>query len=108
MRSIYDKQLQKELVNQSSPYRFGQYLYVSGGDKEPNSILQYRVVSPKPELQVHAAEKGRLISVERTPYGWRARMESSAANTPTISSEIRLYEKQRRSSLSKISRRTRC
>ena len=92
VRSIYDKQLQKELVNQSSPYRFGQYLYVSGGDKEPNSILQYRVVSPKPELQVHAAEKGRLISIERTPYGWCARMESSAANTPTISSEIRLYE----------------
>jgi alpha-mannosidase len=92
VRSIYDKQLQKELVDQSSPYRFGQYLYVSGGDKEPNSILQYRVLSPKPELQVHAAEKGRLISVERTPYGWCARMESSAANTPTISSEIRLYE----------------
>lgn len=96
VRNIYDKQLQKELVNQSSPYRFGQYLYVSGGDKEPNSVLQYRVVSPKPELQVHAAEKGRLISAERTPYGWCARMESSAENTPKISSEIRLYEKAKK------------
>lgn len=96
VRSIYDKQLQKELVNQSSPYRFGQYLYVSGGDKEPNSILQYRVVSPKPELQVHAAEKGRLVSVERTPYGWRARMESSAENTPTILCEIRIFENKKK------------
>lgn len=96
VRSIYDKQLQKELVNQNSPYRFGQYLYVSGGDKEPNSILQYRVVSPKPELQIHGAEQGRLISVERTPYGWRARMESSAQNTPKIVSEIRLFENKKK------------
>jgi hypothetical protein len=26
VRSIYDKQLQKELVDEKSPYRFGQYL----------------------------------------------------------------------------------
>jgi len=48
VRSVYDKQLQRELVDQQSPYRFGQYLYVTGGDKEPNSLLQYRPVSPKP------------------------------------------------------------
>ena len=96
VRSIYDKQLQKELVNQGSPYRFGQYLYVSGGDQEPNSILQYRVVSPKPELQIHAAEQGRIISIERTPYGWRARMESSAENTPKIIGEIRLFANQKK------------
>ncbi len=92
VRSIYDKQLQKELVDQKSPYRFGQYLYVTGGDKEPNSILQYRVVSPKPELQIHAAEHGRLLSVERAPYGGVARIESSTENTPKIVSEIRLFE----------------
>jgi alpha-mannosidase len=96
VRSIYDKQLEKELVNRSSPYRFGQYLYVSGGDQEPNSILQYRVVSPKPELQIHAAGRGRVISIERTPYGWCARMESSADNTPKITGEIRLFENQKK------------
>ncbi len=58
VRSIYDKQLQKELVSQTSPYKFGQYLYVSGGDKEPNSVLQYRVVSPKPQLEVHGRGDG--------------------------------------------------
>jgi len=96
VRSIYDKQLQKELVDQSSPYRFGQYLYVTGGDKEPNSLLQYRVVSPKPELQIHAAAQGHLISVERTAYGWRARLESSTENTPRIASEIRLFENEKK------------
>lgn len=96
VRSIYDKELQKELVNQSSPYRFGQYLYVSGGDQEPNSILQYRVVSPKPELHIHAAAGGELVSMERTPYGWCARMKSSTENTPKILSEIRLFADQKK------------
>ncbi|QNI33689.1 hypothetical protein H7849_07120 [Alloacidobacterium dinghuense] len=96
VRSVYDKQLQKELVDQNSPYRFGQYLYVAGGDKEPNSILQYRVVSPKPELQIHAGSQGRLISVERTSYGWCAHLESSAENTPEITTEIRLFENEKK------------
>ena len=47
VRSIYDKQLQRELVSQESPYRFGEYLYVTGGDKAPNTILHYGHVSPK-------------------------------------------------------------
>lgn len=91
IRSIYDKQLKKEIVNTGDAWRFGQYLYVSGGDKEPNSILQYRAVSPKPVLHIHPAGNGRLISVERTPWGWRALMESSAENTPTIRTEVRLF-----------------
>jgi alpha-mannosidase len=96
VRSIYDKQLQKELVNQNSPYRFGQYLYVSGGDKEPNSILQYRVVSPRPELQIHPTGGGHIISIEHRPYGWCARIESSAENTPKITSEIRLFGNEKK------------
>ncbi len=96
VRSIFDKQLQKELVDQNSPYRFGQYLYVSGGDKEPNSILQYREVSPKPELQIHPAANGRVVAIERTSYGWRAKLGSSAENTPRITSEIRLFENEKK------------
>ena len=96
IRSIYDKQLGKELVNMSNKWRFGQYLYVSGGDKEPNSILQYRAISPKPELHVHPSENGRLISVERTPWGWCAQLESSADNTPAIHTEVRLFNHQKK------------
>jgi alpha-mannosidase len=96
IRSIYDKQLNKELVDQENAWRFGQYLYVSGGDEEPNSILQYRAVSPKPSLQVHPAQDGRLISVEKTPWGTRAQLESSAENTPRIRTEIRLYDDEKK------------
>ena len=96
VRSIYDKQLRRELVDQHSPYRFGQYLYVSGGDKEPNSLLQYRLVSPKPDLQIHPAQNGHLVSVTSTPYGWVARLESTATNTPRITSEIRLFEQEKK------------
>ncbi len=96
VRSIYDKQLQRELVNQQSPYRFGQYLYVTGGDKQPNSILQYSPASPKPDLEIHPAHDGRLVSVTRTPYGWVARMQSTDTNTPGISAEIQLFDHEKK------------
>ena len=96
IRSLYDKQLGRELVDAASPWRFGQYLYVSGGDQEPNSILQYRAVSPKPVLHVHPATHGRVISEESTPWGWRVQMESSADNTPAIRTEIRLFNDEKK------------
>ena len=54
VRSIYDKQLERELVDEQSPYRFGQYLYVTGGDQAPNRLLQYSHGYPKADLEVMA------------------------------------------------------
>lgn len=96
IRSIFDKQLGKELVDTANEWRFGQYLYVSGGDHEPNSILQYRAISPKPELHIHPAQTGHLVSVDRTPWGWRAELESSSQNTPAIRTEVRLFDDQKK------------
>ena len=96
IRSIYDKQLKKELVDAHNGLRFGEYVYVSGGDAEPNSILQYRAVSPKPELQLHPAENGHLIGVEQTPWGWRAELTSSAEDTPEIHTEIRVFNGEKK------------
>ena len=96
VRSIYDKQLQRELVDEKSPYRFGQYLYVTGGDKAPNTLLQYSHAYPKADLDVHGAQNGHLVSVTRTPYGLIARLESSDTNTPEISTEIRLFDHQKK------------
>ena len=96
IRSIYDKELNKQLVDTRSPWRFGQYLYVTGGDEEPNSVLQYRAVSPKPELHLHAAQGGRVISVEETPWDWRAKLTSSTENTPQIQTEIRVYKGEKK------------
>lgn len=92
VRSIYEKQLQHELVNQQSPYRFGQYLYVSGGDKQPNTLLQFPMAAPKADLQIDQAHGGHLISMTRTTDGAIARMESTSTNTPTIATTIRLFD----------------
>ena len=53
VRSIFDKELGKELVNAASPYRFDQYLYVSGGDKPPyNRLIFGDSKLPAPELTI--------------------------------------------------------
>jgi hypothetical protein len=96
VRSIYDKQLARELVNPQSPYRFGQYLYVTGGDKLPNTLLHYDRISPRPDLEVHPASGGRLISVVRTPFGEEARMESQDVNTPSIHTRILLFDNEKK------------
>lgn len=96
VRSIFDKQLRKELVNQQSPYRFGQYLYVSGGDTRPNTLLQYRTIRLEPKLKVDGAHDGQLIATERTPYGSIARMKSIDTNTPALTTEIRLFDDQKK------------
>lgn len=96
VRSIYDKQLQRELVDQKTPYRFGQYLYVTGGDHAPNRLLEFSPVNPPAKLQIHPASGGHLVSITRVPYGWVARMESTDTNTPKIDSEIRLFEHEKK------------
>jgi hypothetical protein len=94
--SIYDKGLHRELVNQDSPYRFGEYLYVTGGDKAPNTVLQYSHVYPKADLEVHPSHNGRIVSVERTPFGEVARTVGENLNTPSIAAEIRLFDHEKK------------
>lgn len=94
--SIYDKQLGRELVNQQATYKFGQYLYVTGAGKGPNTVLQYSPVEPVPTLDVHPAGGGSLVSVTRTADGWVARMKSSDVNTPQIVSEVRLFDHEKK------------
>ena len=90
VRSIYDKDLRRELVDQQSSYRFGQYLYVSDANPANNQHLTW--YSGKLDLQIHPAHDGKILSVTRTPYGWEAQLGSTASNTPTIETSIRLFE----------------
>lgn len=93
IKSIFDKQLNRELVDASSPYRFGQYLYVTGADNMPdNSLYRYGAALPPPNLDVHAAGNGRILSVRRVPFGTIAVLESSATNTPQIRTTLTLYD----------------
>jgi hypothetical protein len=96
VRSILDKELNRELVDSSSPFRFNQYVYVSGADKPRNTALEYKPTLPKPDLEPHGAGGGRLISVLKTAFGTVAKMESTAVNTPRVQTEVILFDGQKR------------
>jgi hypothetical protein len=94
--SIFDKQVGRELVDPASPYKFGEYLYVTGGDDYPdNSLYRFGAGLKPPVLTVHPAQSGKLISAKKTPLGMVVTLTSSAPNTPSIQTEILLpdYEK---------------
>ncbi len=93
---IFDKQLSRDLVDPASPYKFGEYLYVSGGDDYPNNSL-YRFGNGlrPPALTVHPAASGKLISAKRTPIGIVITLTSAAPNTPQIQTEILLPDAEK-------------
>ena len=94
--SVFDKQVGRELVDASSPYKFGQYLYVTGGDSYPNnSLYRFGAALPPPVLTVHPAQSGTLISEKRTSIGITVTLSSSALNTPSVRTEILLPDSQK-------------
>ncbi len=93
--SIYDKQLQRELVDAQSPYKFGQYLYVTGGDGSTRVINPYPSW-PMAKLNIHSSSNGKFLGVEQLPWGQAIRMSSSTVNTPEIETEILLYNDQKK------------
>ena len=78
------------------PYRFDQYLYVTGGDKVPNRLQEFSSAAPIPPLDIDAANAGRIVSITRQPFGTVAKLESSALNTPNISTEIILFDGEKK------------
>ncbi len=96
IRSIFDKELKRELVDSSSPYRFNQYVYVTGADEGPNRLIDYSIVTPLPQLTPHGAASGKIDSVANLPFADVAWLESSGVNTPRIESEIILPKDQKR------------
>jgi alpha-mannosidase len=91
IRSIRDKELKRDLVDEGSPYRFASYVYVTGADDMPNnSLYRYGAGLPRPQLRTHAAGSGRIVNVRHAADGERATLESSAPNTSSIRTEILL------------------
>lgn len=94
--SIFDKQLGRELVDQSSPYKFGAYIYVTGGDDYPdNSLYRFGAGLKPPVLAPHQAQSGRIVSAKKTPLGLEIELESSDTNTPSIRTEILLPDSEK-------------
>jgi len=96
VKSIFDKELDRELVDRSSPYRFDQYVYVIGADQIPNRLLEYSSGWPVPALSIHSAGSGRVLSVTNQAFGLVARLESSGMNTPGIETEVILFNGQKK------------
>ena len=107
--SIYDKQLQRELVDDKSPYKFGQYLYVTGGDRDTEAgswqtvlayggtqIIKSFLTLPKAELRVHSASNGRILKFRHEASGTSILLTSSALNTPAIETEILLFDHEKK------------
>jgi len=94
--SIIDKQTGRELVDNSSPYKFGAYLYVSGGDDYPNnSLYRFGAGLKPPALTPQLASRGAIVSESRSSLGTTVVLRSSAPNTPSIETEIFLPASQK-------------
>jgi len=95
LASIYDKQLGRELVEVNSPYKFGQYLYVSGGDGDSGLINPFSSLPPA-ELTMAGPSDGKLERVDHAPWGSSILLKSSALNTPVIETEILLFDREKK------------
>jgi len=99
VRSIFDKELNKEIADTASPYRFGQYLYVTGGNPNHNDLT--RMIHPfaslpVAELTIHPAAKGEYLGTEKTPWGYSIKLRSSDVNTPDVALEILLFDNEKK------------
>lgn len=96
IKSIYDRQLHRELVNRASRYAFGAYVYVEGGDHMPeNSLYRFGSAQVRPKLKPMESGKGKLVSIRRTAQGITAVLISSAPNTPSIRTTVTLLSNEK-------------
>lgn len=96
INSIFDKQLNRELVDSASPYRFNQYVYVQGGGPERTQIVYMRKSLPLAQLTVTPSSVGQIVSLKKTPFGQILTVESKDVHTPSIRSEILLYDAEKK------------
>lgn len=104
--SIYDKQLGVELVDQNSPYALDQYVYAAYGHEQLSLVRQRNVFNssllarsaalPAAKLHVEKASHLTMVGIKQLPWGTVMLFETSALHTPRISTEIRLFNREKR------------
>lgn len=94
IKSIYDMQLGKELVNPASPYRANQYIYVTGG--EGTQIVYLNKAMPEAKLAIHTSQEGRVTSIRKTSYGTIMTYETSGMDAPHVQSQVILFDHQKK------------
>ncbi len=97
IKSIFDKELQRELVDKSSPYGLDQYLYVAGGDEAPRTQIVFSdFTAPLAKLAVTPAESSHVSRIVKTPYGEIMTLEGSGLYAPTLETKIILFDHQKK------------
>ncbi|MCX7046517.1 MAG: polysaccharide lyase family protein [Candidatus Sumerlaeota bacterium] len=88
IKSLFDKEINRELADPKAPYRLNQYLYVAGGK---GSRIVMNANGPQPQLAVSVPEKATLRRVKLGTIGERMTVETSAQMTPKIIAEITVW-----------------
>jgi hypothetical protein len=91
--SLFDKELKRELVDPAAPYQLNQYLYVAGGE---GSRIVMNPNGPEPKLSVFKPEKATLRRVRLGSLGERMVIETSAPMTPSLVTEVTVWNHLRR------------
>ena len=95
LKSVFDKQLNRELVDTASHYQFNQYVYVSGGDGM-TQLVYLRKSLPFANLTVTTSSGGRVTRVRKTSYGQVLTYQTSGPHAPSIESEIILFDQEKK------------
>ncbi|HEX5425104.1 MAG TPA: polysaccharide lyase family protein [Candidatus Acidoferrales bacterium] len=93
--SILDKQMNKELVDAKSAFKFDQYLYVSGGGEGERQIVYLQKSLPVAQLAIHPSTDGHITGLQKTPYGQILSVESKDVHTPAIRTDIILFDNRK-------------
>ena len=82
--SIYDKELERELVDPAAPYGVNEYVYIKGQGANAQDVTR------GPDTPA------ATIDLEERSYWQRATIKGSAFNTPEWTTEITLYDNAKR------------
>jgi alpha-mannosidase len=91
--SLFDKELKRELVDPGAPYQLNQYLYVAGG-KDSRIVMNPH--GPEPALKVRTSGAATLHRVRLGDLGERMIITTSAPMTPTLTTEVTVWNHLRR------------
>ncbi len=102
--SLWDKQLQVELVDSRAALALNQFLYVSGGGSaegrgrgpEATQIVHFNQSLPYARLEGTGATGQGEPQLWITPYGQRLRLAATGPHTPRLETEIVLYDTEKR------------
>lgn len=84
LKSVYDKELKKELVDPNAPYGFNEYVYIAGQGKDAKDMTR-AVKRPVPTTMIYKWPGYQSLLIGTSGY-----------KTPYCGVEIRLYDRMKR------------